>query len=982
MGYVKREMAAVLCLFGMLFPAMGQGGSGTKGEGASGGRTVELWGHVKDAFTYAGIRGVLVTLMRADSTVVDTMHVAYFNPDTPQMDSYYKFNVPAVPQRFIIKAEHPDYLTTYVDFRLRRIGRNTYVDAPHHEMRRKPYDPFSDRTLDEVVVKATKIRVAYKGDTLVYNADAFNLPEGSMLDELIRQMPGVELKQNGEIYVNGRKVDYLTLNGTDFFKGDNRKMLDNLPSYTVQQVKVYHKDTERSAFLGYRVAPQNYVMDVRLKREYNSGYMANASLGGGTDSRYKGQAFGMRYSDRSRVSLFGSANNTNSVYGRPGENGEWPEESLKNGEFVTQSAGGEFFFTDKGRGLENTLTADAGWSGQNVRQRSARESYLPAGSQFGRSRTNSDADVTNFNAGNVLKWKTRNTFLTLSERADYSSTDSRGETQEGTLDADPSPVGGIDVVVDSLFSSSGRWDGPGRVLNRSFTRSKGKAWNYGVSHDAAFDAKLPWGDNLQVRFAASYRKWGNEAFEHYRLDYPASGGTADSRNRYEDSGKRQYSFRPHVEYTFNFLNNWHFITYYNYSQTFTGYHAPRHRLERLAGWDVDEGHALGELPSNRDHLLAALDAQNSYDRWDLTRDHQLGLRYFYSLQTEERMTWFNFHLPIMQTKDDMRYRRAAMDTTLVRRTFRLQPDFTLILFRNHYNRYFRLNADMALTTPDLVNRVGVRDDYNPLAVREGNPALKNSWRYNIRSEFYDRNPETKSEWYLGGHVWFGRNDVATGYSYNPQTGVYTYRPQNVNGNRGVNFRTVYNNSEFARFWRWGAEVNYDFQRSVDFSSVEGLTESVLSTVHNHNLNFYGAVGYQREKLLFNLGGEMKYRHATGNRAGFNTVDAFEFRYGGKLNYTLPWDIGFFTQLNMYSRRGYDEVAMNTDYLIWNASLSRSFLKGRLLVKLEGTDLLRQMRSVFMDVNVQGKTETYYNIVKGYYMLTLGWKLRPQSPARK
>ena len=148
------------------------------------------------------------------------------------------------------------------------------------------------------------------------------------------------------------------------------------------------------------------------------------------------------------------------------------------------------------------------------------------------------------------------------------------------------------------------------------------------------------------------------------------------------------------------------------------------------------------------------------------------------------------------------------------------------------------------------------------------------------------------------------------------------------------------------------------------------------------LNGYAAVGYQREKLSFNLGGEMKYRHATGNRVGFNTVDAFEFRYGGRLNYTLPWDIGFFTQLNMYSRRGYDEAAMNTDYLIWNASLSRSFLKGRLSVKLEGTDLLRQMRSVFMDVNVQGKTETYYNIVKGYYMLTLGWKLRPRSSEEK
>lgn len=54
-------------------------------------------------------------------------------------------------------------------------------------------------TLKEVTVKATKIKMVWRGDTLVYNADAFNVPEGSMLDGLIKQLPGVELKDNWEI---------------------------------------------------------------------------------------------------------------------------------------------------------------------------------------------------------------------------------------------------------------------------------------------------------------------------------------------------------------------------------------------------------------------------------------------------------------------------------------------------------------------------------------------------------------------------------------------------------------------------------------------------------------------------------------------------------------------------------------------------------------------------------------------------------------
>ena len=77
----------------------------------------------------------------------------------------------------------------------------------------------------------------HKGDTVVYNADAFVLAEGSMLDALVRQMPGVEIKKDGRIYHNGQFVENLLLNGKDFFRGNQEVMLENLPSYTVKQVK-------------------------------------------------------------------------------------------------------------------------------------------------------------------------------------------------------------------------------------------------------------------------------------------------------------------------------------------------------------------------------------------------------------------------------------------------------------------------------------------------------------------------------------------------------------------------------------------------------------------------------------------------------------------------------------------------------------------------------------------------------------------------
>lgn len=947
-------------------------------------RTIPLWGHVKDGFTYAALHGTFVTLMREDSTVVDTMHVQCFNSGTPQEDTYYKFDVPARRARYIIKAEHPDYYPEYVDCVVRYVARNPYVDARHHEMRRRPYASFADRSLGEVVVKATKIRVAYRGDTVVYNADAFNLSKGAMLNELVRQLPGAELKLNGEICVNGRKVDYLTLNGTDFFKGDNRKMLDNLPAFTVQQVKVYDKTTDHSEFLGYDTEKKAYVMDVSLKREYNTGYMANVAVGGGTDSRYAGRAFGLRYSDRSRVTLFGGMNNTNVYNDRPGENGEWPEESLTNGEFVTRQAGGEFFWQNKAKGIENNLTANAEWSDRDVNRKSATEAYLPQGNRYTRSSSLQDVDYMGVNANNWLTWKTKDHLLTVHSYVGYDRTDTRGDDRDAAFDADPSAVGGIDEVLDSAFLLPSSGSARMRWLNRSSTRSLFEEWKYNVGHDMMWDAKLPWGDNLQLRFTGSLSRTENDRFEHYLLDYASSRSEADRRNRYDRGRRRNYYYQPSAEYTFNFPNDWHFLTYYIYKQDYRSDSSPRYRLDSLAGWEVGAVRHLGELPSARE-LSAALDVPNSYYRHDLSRVHTLGLRTFYSRRTEDKYVWFNFHLPFTQSKEDMRYRREEIDAGLQRRVFRVQPDFTYLVYWFGGTRYFRtfmVNADMALATPDLVNRLSVRDASDPLHVRVGNPYLQNSWRYNFRTEFLHRSPEKKWFTQVNVNAWLGVNDVAQGFSYNSETGVYTYRPQNVDGNRGVNGSLAFQKEGMAEYWNVGANLNYDFHRSVDLSSVEGMTESVLSKVHNHETKAYLSTGYQRGSLTLNVGCDATYRHADGSRADFNTVDAFDFRYGLLGEYTMPWKIRLSTRLNMYSRRGYDEAAMNTDYLIWNASLSRSFLKDRLMVKVEGVDLLRQMRSVYMDVNVQGKTETYYNIVKGYYMLTLGWKLTRNPKKRE
>ena len=186
----------------------------------------------------------------------------------------------------------------------------------------------SRNQLKELTVTASKVMFYHKGDTLIYNADAFVTAEGSTLDVLLRQMPGVELQSNGVIYCNGRRVDNLLLNGKDLFNGKNELMLKNLGAYTVKDIAVYDKAGRRNELMGIDTGDKAHVMDVRLKRQYSIGWIVNAEGGYGTHDRYLGKIFGMWFSDNVSMTLFGAANNLSDGSIPESGSGSWSREQM------------------------------------------------------------------------------------------------------------------------------------------------------------------------------------------------------------------------------------------------------------------------------------------------------------------------------------------------------------------------------------------------------------------------------------------------------------------------------------------------------------------------------------------------------------------------------------------------------------------------------------------------------------------------------
>lgn len=201
---------------------------------------------------------------------------------------------------------------------------------------RKEYT-FRDRTenlgtfkmqVDQELLEAAKITAAgnpiiVKQDTIVFIASAFGTKRNATLKDLIRKFPGCEVSEDGTITVNGERVSRITVGGRTFFSGDNTVALNNLPAQIVEKVSVIDQQSESAGFTGIRGETEK-VMDVTLKKEYQTGFFGNAAVDGGSTLRtpierdpmfedhgllYNANALVAAYDSLTQVTVVGNLNN-------------------------------------------------------------------------------------------------------------------------------------------------------------------------------------------------------------------------------------------------------------------------------------------------------------------------------------------------------------------------------------------------------------------------------------------------------------------------------------------------------------------------------------------------------------------------------------------------------------------------------------------------------------------------------------------------
>ena len=893
----------------------------------------------------------------------------------PRSNSYLKFLTERKDSTYVFEIGAPGYTSQTVVYKVERVGRREMTrEMPVTILERAPHQ------LKEVEVIASKVKFYHRGDTLVYNADAFQLAEGSMLDELIRQLPGVELNKDGEIKVNGEKVETLLLNGKHFFSGDNKLMLENLGAYTVKDVEVYHGQTALEKWVDDPNARKHLTMDVKLKKEYSHGYMLNAQAGYGTEDRYLGRLFASWFGPTANLSMVGNLNNVSDAFGVHGMQDSWQPSSWSSGDARHQSAGLNYDVeTNDRRRTAHGSVRYSGYRGLNINNTTSAAfytdnqvySYSYSRTRGRRMQLDTNHDIM-FDLGRIN--------LSGDLSGGYNVSDNASSSLSASFNSEQADIN--QEIIENIYGD-GSASALAALINRSRTLGNGDNTTAYGNLSASAMYKVPGtSDVLNIRVSGRYSSSSGNNWNDYMIDYGDASAPSEHRRQYSDrspvhnlnlTGGMIYTARIgkvslDLQYSWDYSNG--------KSDTYM------YSLQNLA--DMGD---YGTLPP--DYLLA-FDPSNSDMSRQQSHSHRLSpnLRYSFkcgkshslSLHVSPTLALTNRRLDYWRDNKsyNIRHKSSLREALSGNVMVSYQPTSVYKPGKDSHNS-FHYTYNINTSLPDMMSLVDVTDDTNPLYIREGNPGLKSSYNHDHRFSWSISGKLSNS---LDVSYSYTTDKMIQASTYDMHTGVTRTRADNINGdnNIAVSDRVHYWFGQKG-FFSISANTSVSRMHSVDMISTNGAepaktSADTWSIGEDVSINWHFGNGHS---LRANC--DVTNRRTDSKREDFNKINAFHINYGLNGQVRLPAGFELNSSLSVYTRRGYGSKELDTTDAIWNMGASYTPKGKRWVFTVNAYDLLHRMSNVHYSVNAMGRTSVVTNSLPSYVIATVQYRLNIQ-PKKK
>jgi len=809
--------------------------------------------------------------------------------------------------------------------------------------------------MKETVITAEAPQVQVVEDTLIFNSSAYRTPDGAMLEELVKKFPGAEVDNDGNIKINGKQVRKIMVNGKEFFGGDVKTGMKNLPVEMIDKVKTYDKKSDLARITGIDDGEEETVLDLTVKKGMNQGVFGNIDLAAGTKERYSGRGMVNYFRENTQVSVIGEANNVN---GRGMSRGGGGGNGLNSTKTIGASfakdmdkleMGGSFRYN-----YHNGNTISSGYS----------ESFLVDNSSFSNSNSFSGSRSENFNADFRLEWRPNEmTNVIFRPNFSYGKSGSTSRSQSGTFNGDPflyvenpNDYLNLDELTDmendplhdirlnasnsaSISESNNLTAGATLQLNRKLNDE---------GRNITLQGRVSYSDNENDSYSESFTRY----YKEQRMDTIFRYNTSPGKN-YTYSGKLTYS-EPIAYATF---------LQFSYQLQYSYRENDRRTYSLLDATDGDLWRLNQPLPI--DYKDYEDKQQSKYAEYK-TMDHNINV----SVRLIRDKYQLSAGFSVLPQHTELSYRKNKLDTVVKRNILNFSPNVNL---RIRFSRMSNLQLSYRGNTsqPGIESLLPVEDNANPLNIQIGNPGLKPSFSHNMSFHFSDYKVETQRNIMANASFSFTQNAITSIRTYNGETGGWINTSDNINGNWNARVGFGYNTALRNKKFNIETNTNFGYTNHVGYLTVGKETKK--NTTVDMNLSERLRASYRNDWLQISLDGNLSYSWEKDKLRSENQQEPYTYSYGGEMQLHAPWDMTLTTNVFNQCRRGYSDASMNRDELIWNAQLSQRLSRSASLT-FEMYDILRNQSNITRRLTANGRSVYQYNGINSYCMVHFIYRL--------
>ena len=813
-----------------------------------------------------------------------------------------------------------------------------------------------NKVLEEVVIQAEAPPVTLIGDTVQYNAGSFKTKPNSVVEDLLKKMPGIQVEKDGTVKAQGEEVKKVLVDGKEFFGNDPKVATKNLPADAVDKVQVYNRQSDMAQLTGFDDGNSEKTINLKLKKDKKKGVFGKVNAGGGTDGRYQGRFNVNSFKGARQMSVIGMGNNTNA-------------EGFSFMDILSFSGG------------MSQLGGGASGGSINISGNGALSDLMGAGNN--RAINTSWAGGANYNNIIGTKMELQSNYLfsrynpvtnqKLSRQ--YILPDSTYFYNQNSLTNNLSYShrfnATYDYLIDSLHSlkftpslsvqnSKNRSMSDYETLSEQLVRSnKGFSNNYTTSDGYNFNGTLLFrkkfdrkGRTFSVSLGTTLsNSEGEGELESVNQFYNRSGILAktDSINQRSFSESEVRGYNTRAVYTEPILKR-------SLLELSLSKNESRSVSDKIT-YDYNQG-------SGKHDMLNPLLTNNYENTYGTTT---AGIR----VRTQKKK--YNYSVGVTWQNADLEgtIRTGVKDSIINKSFYNFLPNAR---FQYNFTRFKNLQLDYRASTnqPTVSQLQPIPDISNPLNIRLGNPDLKQEYTHRVNVNYTGMNPFRNKSFFWFSSYSFTNNRIVN-YDVIDSFGRKTTRPVNVDG--------VYNlNNDISVGW----PLRF-IKGSLNLNTGVGYSKSIqfINTERNniYNITIDPSIEISKsfkDKFDMTLSGGFTYTKAKYSLQSSLNNKYFTQDYGIDVGWQLPKNFYLSSDFR-YTISSQRSQGFNAKVPLWNASFSKLFLKyNRGEMKLSVYDLLNENEAIVRNTNSNYIEDQNNRVLKRFFLLSFTYSLNKMS----